>query len=101
MGRAWSTMVALAVVPVLAVNLSAQTRGARGTATSARTEAPIDLIGQWVAIISEDWRWRMITPPKGDIVSIPLSLQGQQTAEAWDPARDEAAGEQCKAYGAP
>ena len=43
----------------------------------------------------------MITPPKGDIVSIPLSLQGQQTAEAWDPAKDEAAGEQCKAYGAP
>ena len=52
-------------------------------------------------IISEDWRWRMITPPKGDIVSIPLSLQGQQAAEAWDPAKDEAAGEQCKAYGAP
>ncbi len=43
----------------------------------------------------------MITPPKGDIVSIPLSLQGQQMAEAWDPAKDEAAGEQCKAYGAP
>ena len=43
----------------------------------------------------------MITPPKGDIVSIPLSLQGQQAAEAWDPAKDEAAGEQCKAYGAP
>ena len=43
----------------------------------------------------------MITPPKGDIVSIPLTLQGQQTAEAWDPARDEAAGERCRAYGAP
>ncbi|MBM3820980.1 MAG: hypothetical protein FJW14_18465 [Acidimicrobiia bacterium] len=43
----------------------------------------------------------MITPPKGDIVSIPLSFAGQQAAEAWDPAKDEAAGEQCKAYGAP
>ena len=43
----------------------------------------------------------MITPPKGDIVSIPLNLQGQQVAEAWDPAKDESAGEQCKAYGAP
>jgi hypothetical protein len=43
----------------------------------------------------------MLTPPKGDIVSIPLTLKGQQAAEAWDPARDEAAGEQCKAYGAP
>jgi hypothetical protein len=43
----------------------------------------------------------MITPPKGDIVSIPLNLQGQKAAESWDPAKDEAAGEQCKAYGAP
>ena len=43
----------------------------------------------------------MITPSKGDIVSIPLNLQGQHVAEAWDPAKDEAAGEQCKAYGAP
>ena len=30
-----------------------------------------------------------------------MSLQGQQVAEAWDPAKDEAAGEQCRAYGAP
>jgi hypothetical protein len=68
-------------------------RGA-GAAPTPRASAPIDLTGQWVAIISEDWRWRMITPPKGDIVSIPLSLAGQQAAEAWDPAKDEAAGEQ-------
>ena len=68
---------------------------------SPRAAAPIDLTGQWVAVISEDWRWRMITPAKGDIVSIPLNLQGQHVAEAWDPAKDEAAGEQCKAYGAP
>jgi hypothetical protein len=78
------------------------TSGARAQAPeSPRATAPIDLTGQWVAIISEDWRWRMITPPKGDIVSIPLNLQGQHVAEAWDPAKDEAAGEQCKAYGAP
>ena len=70
-------------------------------AATARANAPIDLTGQWVAIISEDWRWRMITPAKGDIVSIPLNLQGQQVAESWDPAKDESAGEQCKAYGAP
>jgi hypothetical protein len=43
----------------------------------------------------------MVTPPKGDIVSIPLNLQGQKAAESWDPAKDEAAGEACKAYGAP
>jgi hypothetical protein len=102
MGRLVSSLIALVVVALIpASDVAAQTRGARGATLTARADAPIDLTGQWVAIISEDWRWRMITPPKGDIVSIPLSLQGQQAAEAWDPAKDEAAGEQCKAYGAP
>ena len=78
----------------------AQGRGAQAPAT-ARARAPIDLTGYWVAIISEDWRWRMVTPSKGDFPSIPLNMEGQKVAEAWDPARDEAAGEQCKAYGAP
>jgi hypothetical protein len=93
--------IVLALMSVLPGAAAGQARGGRGAPTSPRAEAPIDLTGQWVAIISEDWRWRMITPPKGDIVSIPLSLRGQQAAEAWDPAKDEAAGEQCKAYGAP
>jgi hypothetical protein len=101
MTRALTPTIVLVFAAVLAIDVAAQTRGARGAAASARTEAPIDVTGQWVAVISEDWRWRMITPPKGDIVSVPLSPQGQQTAEAWDPARDEAAGEQCRAYGAP
>jgi len=43
----------------------------------------------------------MVTPAKGDVVSIPLSPEGLRVAEGWDPAKDEAAGEQCKAYGAP
>lgn len=67
----------------------------------ARETAPIDLTGQWVAIISEDWRWRMVTPARGDFPSIPLNLDAQLLAEAWDPAVDEAAGEACRAYGAP
>ena len=101
-----SSRFALALVAVClcaSIDARAQRRGgqAAGPPASPRAGAPIDLTGQWVAIISEDWRWRMITPPKGDIVSIPLNLQGQQVAEAWDPGKDEAAGEQCKAYGAP
>ena len=74
---------------------------AGGAPASARAIAPFDPTGYWVAIISEDWRWRMVTPAKGDVVSIPLSAEGLRVAEAWDPAKDEAAGEQCKAYGAP
>jgi hypothetical protein len=101
MGVFWSLIALAFVAPVLAVDVAAQAQSGRGAVASARAGAPVDLTGQWVAIISEDWRWRMITPSKGDIVSIPLTLQGQQAAEAWDPAKDEAAGEQCKAYGAP
>lgn len=72
-----------------------------GPAGPAREIAPVDLTGQWVAVISEDWRWRMVTPARGDFPSIPMNLEAQLLAEAWDPAADESAGEACKAYGAP
>jgi hypothetical protein len=83
--------------------VQAQGRGAQAPATppTPRAQAPIDLTGNWVAIISEDWRWRMITPSRGDFPSIPLNMAAQKIAETWDPAKDEAAGEACKAYGAP
>ena len=37
--------------------------------------APIDLTGYWVAVVTEDWRWRMLTPPKGDYASVPLNAE--------------------------
>ncbi len=43
---------------------------------SARERAPIDITGQWVAVVTEDWRWRMVTPPVGDAASIPLNAEG-------------------------
>ena len=67
---------------------------------SAKAAAPIDLTGQWVSVVTEDWRWRMVTPPKGDYASIPITPAAKQVADRWDPARDEANGEQCKSYGA-
>jgi hypothetical protein len=67
----------------------------------ARTAAPIDLTGYWVSIVTQDWRWRMVTPPKGDYRGIPITAEARKVADAWDPARDEAAGEACRAYGAP
>jgi hypothetical protein len=63
--------------------------------------APIDLTGYWVAYVTEDWRWRMVTPLKGDAASIPTNAEARKVTDAWDPAKDEAAGLQCKAYGAP
>jgi hypothetical protein len=68
---------------------------------SAKAEAPEDLTGNWVSIVSEDYRWRMVTPLKGDSASVPLNAEGRRIVNAWDPAKDEAAGLQCKAYGAP
>jgi hypothetical protein len=64
-----------------------------------RVSAPIDLTGYWVSLVTEDWRYRVATPPKGDYASIPLNPAGRKVADSWDPARDEAAGEQCRAYG--
>jgi len=61
--------------------------------------ALIDLTGYWVAIVTEDWRFRMVTPPKGDYPNFPLNDAAKKIADAWDPAKDEAAGDQCKAYG--
>ena len=48
------------------------------TPQTPRAAAPLDLTGSWVAVISEDWRWRMVTPAKGDYVSIPIT-QAQRT----------------------
>jgi hypothetical protein len=65
-----------------------------------RVSAPIDMTGYWVAVVTEDWRWRMLTPEKGDFASIPTNAEGVRVGQQWDPAKDEAAGEQCKSYGA-
>ena len=62
--------------------------------------ALIDLTGYWVSIVDEDWRWRMLTPQKGDYASIPLNAEGKRLADTWDPVKDEREGNECLAYGA-
>jgi hypothetical protein len=64
-----------------------------------RSVAPIDLTGYWVSVITEDWRWRMLTPSKGDYASVPISDEGRRVADTWNLAKDEAAGLACKPYG--
>lgn len=68
---------------------------------SAREAAPIDITGHWVALITDDWVYRMITPAHGDYSYVPLNAEGRRVADTWDQARDAAAGEECKAYAAP
>ena len=118
----------LLVAACFAAPLLAQGRGGRGGPPPAvgKTGAPIDMTGYWTAVITEDWHERMLTAPKGDfgtgapgrvavpgggvvgrgpnpsaLGNIPYSVTGARLALQWDPAKDEAEGNQCKAYGAP
>ena len=84
------------VVGIFGASLAAQ-QPAPGT---PRAISPIDLTGNWVSIVTEDWRFRMVTPPKGDYASVPLNGAARAVADKWDPAADEAAGNACKSYGA-
>ena len=82
----------------------AQGQGGRapaGPPPSPKAAAPIDLTGYWVSIVTQDWRQRMVTPPRGDYESVPITVEAKKVGDAWDPAKDEAAGEQCRSYGAP
>ncbi len=87
----------------IAVSLYAQ--GGRGgppqAPKSPKDAAPADFTGYWVSVVTEDWRWRMVTPIKGDFASIPLTPAARKLGNDWDPGKDEAAGEQCRSYGAP
>ena len=78
----------------LGVRSSPAAAQGRGAAANARANAAVDLTGTWVSLVTEDWRWRMRTPPKGDYASLPLTPAATKMADAWDPARDTAAGEQ-------
>ena len=59
-------------------------RGQAAANVPAKASAPIDLTGYWVSLVTEDWRWRMVTPAKGDYPSIPLNEAGKRVANEWD-----------------
>jgi hypothetical protein len=105
--RAVPVLMLAAALVVGSQSLLAQGRDARRQALppdpshDPNMDWPVDLTGQWVAAVTEDWNYRMKTPAKGDYTGVPLNAEGRKVADAWDPAKDEAAGNQCKAYGAP
>src|SRR5271168_4909139 len=71
------TVIALLAALGLA-HLSAQPPRPAAPKLSPREAAPIDLTGYWVSVVSEDWRWRMVTPAKGDFASIPFTPEGKR-----------------------
>ena len=91
------TVAALALFAAAAVCAQQPARPRPEPPKSARESAAVDLTGQWVSIVNEDWRWRMVTPPKGDYTSVgPLNAAGKAVADKWDPSEDGS----CRAYGA-
>ena len=99
MRRASSVVVVVLIAAALG-RVEAQ-RGNTQPPQSPRAAAPIDLTGYWVSIVTQNWRWRMVTPPRGDYNGVQMTPAARKIADAWDPAKDEAAGEACKSYGAP
>jgi hypothetical protein len=91
------TVIVLAGVALTAgARLVAQQQPATPPPSTPRAAAPVDLTGQWVSLVTEEWRWRMTTPPRGDYISVPLTEEGRRVADNWTPALDGS----CKAYGA-
>ena len=95
-------VLATAALPLLAFGQppGGPPRGPPPPPLAPREAAPVDLTGTWVSVVSEDWRWRMLTPMKNDFQSIPLNREGVRVGQEWDPAKDEALGLQCKSFGA-
>jgi hypothetical protein len=100
--RAFSIGAAGLVIALLAMPGEGQGQGRESQPPpSARAAASFDPTGYWSSLVTQNWRLRMVPPGKGDFIGIPISAAGKKAADAWDQAKDEAAGNQCKAYGAP
>jgi len=95
MNRAASTLI---VVALLVAGAGAQRGQGPAAPRTPREAAPFDLTGTWVSVVTEDWRWRMVVPKKGDYSSVPLNDAGRKAADTWDPSMMTADG--CRPYGA-
>ena len=95
-------IVSLTAVASLALvsQLAAQQPAPPAPPSSPRATAPTDITGVWVSVVTEDWRWRMVTPSPGDTLGIPVNPAAQKMSESWDYTKEAAAGNACKAYGA-
>jgi hypothetical protein len=98
-----------AMVALTSVHVLAQGFGPGGPPPSPKAGAPVDVTGYWVSVVVEDWKYRMLPPTKvkvpppgifGGGIGVPVNPEALKVAMAWDPAKDEAAGEQCRSYGA-
>ena len=98
-----AVVVAFSAQPLAQQGGGRQGRGGQPAAPEVpptpRASAPIDLTGYWVSIVNEDWRWRMMTPPKGDYASLPLTPQARKAADSWDYDKERGTDDACKPFG--
>ena len=73
--------------------------GPAGPPPPAQQAAPYDLTGTWVSIVTEDWRWRMVTPPRGEYSSLPINQAARDFADNWDMDADARNGVECRPFG--
>lgn len=93
----------VAAISTVAVRSSAAQATLSGAAQGPQAQAPrtgrataaLDLTGNWVSVVTEDWVYRMVTPARGDYAGVPLNPEGLRVADNWEPATDG-----CKPYGA-
>jgi hypothetical protein len=94
------TLLAFVLFPRYAYGQGPGPGGQRPPAQTPKAAALLDLTGYWVSIIDDEWRWRMMTPAKGDFSFVPLNPEGRRVGGLWDPAKDETDGNQCRAFAA-
>jgi hypothetical protein len=92
-------IVGLVAVSTVAVSAQRGSGAAPPTGGTPKAAAPIDLTGNWVSVVSEDWLQRMLLPPRGDYAGVPLTLEGRRVANMWEPSMLATDG--CKPFGAP
>jgi len=100
--------VLVAVLAILQGGTAAQApaQAPAGPPPTAQDTALVDLTGYWVSVVNQDWRVRMMTPPKGDYDRVPLTAAAREIADTFDPALYGGDNYQtsgiidCRAYGA-
>jgi hypothetical protein len=69
---------------------------AQSDGPSAREAPALAMEGYWISVVTEDWKFRMVTPNPGEYEGIPLNAAARNVADAWDAATADA----CGIYGA-
>jgi len=86
----WTRLAARASVVSMGVwivrGMPAHSQGRGGEPLSPKASAPRShrLLG---VTLTEDWRYRMVTPPNGDYESVPLNQQGQKVEAVYNRSR--------------